>query len=317
MSFDTLTLSGGGSKGMIQLGVLHHAWELGLLKDVTIYSGTSIGSVICLLLSIGYTPLDIFQESLNDTTLSNQIINIKRLFSERGLITLDPFMAKISTLVRKKLGFIPTLAEFQNKTGKSIYISVTNTETDEAEYICSSTHGDLNIIDAVTMSCSIPIIFPPKLYKGVYYVDGALTDNLPITPVICRIDKLTEHNLDSSIEENAIKNIGVRKSNILAIEILRKDSITTNKTTDILSYIYKLLNIPINKMQRLQTFDALSKASVKKITIYWDPNRETDISDINGKQAADTTKANDILELNLTEDKKMEMFTFGYREVKF
>jgi len=303
MQYDTLVVSGGGSKGMILLGILHHIWEFGLLKNIDLYSGSSVGSVIITLLSLGYTPLDIFQDSLIDISLSKQHINIKRLLYERGLITLDPFLERISILIKKKIGFIPTLAELESKTSKTLYISVTNTETDDTEYLCSCTHSSLSIIDAIAMSCSIPLIFPPKLYKGVYYVDGGLSDNLPITPVILRMDKTPSVEKDTS-EGVRLKDPLLRKSNILAIEVLRKDTITTSNTSNILSYIYKLLNIPVNKMQKLQNIDALSKAVVKKITVYWDSNRNSSL----------VGESNDILELDLSEEKKIEMFTFGYKE---
>ena len=38
-----------------------------------------------------------------------------------------------------------------------------------------------SIVDAVTASCSIPIIFNPVLINGVHYVDGGLFHNFPVS----------------------------------------------------------------------------------------------------------------------------------------
>jgi len=276
---DTLVLSGGGSKGIIQLGILHHAWELNILNNISVYSGTSIGSVIATLMVCGYSPMDIFQEVLADQSLSNQAPNLKKLFGEYGLISLTPFVDKIGIMIKKKLGFIPTMDELHQKTGKTLVINVTNTITCDAEYIRHNTHPSLLITKVLTASCAMPVIFPPVKINDIDYVDGALTDNLPISPVIMRMDA------------------SITRSKILAIEVLRKDT----APSDILSYIYKLINIPVNKMQRLVNADVETKGDIRKVTIYWDVTRAS-------------TGSNDVLELKLTDDKKMEMFTFGYQK---
>lgn len=51
---DTIVLSGGGIKGIGQLGALHYCREKGYLDmlRVNTLAGTSIGSIICLLLCL-------------------------------------------------------------------------------------------------------------------------------------------------------------------------------------------------------------------------------------------------------------------------
>jgi predicted acylesterase/phospholipase RssA len=62
--FKGLCISSGGMKGLYYLGVLDYYYEKKLLDNVKYYAGTSIGSLICLLLIIGYTPKEIFQNIL-------------------------------------------------------------------------------------------------------------------------------------------------------------------------------------------------------------------------------------------------------------
>jgi hypothetical protein len=57
--YDTLVLSGGSSKGIIILGALQYLIDNYLISNIETYIGTSVGSIICYLLLIGYTPIEI------------------------------------------------------------------------------------------------------------------------------------------------------------------------------------------------------------------------------------------------------------------
>ena len=57
----TLVLSGGGLKGIAILGLLQKLYKTGKLNNFDKFIGTSVGSIISLLLSIGYTPLEIYE----------------------------------------------------------------------------------------------------------------------------------------------------------------------------------------------------------------------------------------------------------------
>ena len=50
--FTRLVLSGGGSKGLAMLGALHYIHENNGLDSINEYWGTSVGSIIILLLSV-------------------------------------------------------------------------------------------------------------------------------------------------------------------------------------------------------------------------------------------------------------------------
>ena len=49
-----ISLSSGAARGIYQLGALHAAECKQFLKDVKYYIGTSIGSMIALLLAVGW-----------------------------------------------------------------------------------------------------------------------------------------------------------------------------------------------------------------------------------------------------------------------
>ena len=57
--FDTLVIAGGSSKGIVTLGALQYLYDNNIGKNINTYIGTSSGSIICFLLIIGYTPIEI------------------------------------------------------------------------------------------------------------------------------------------------------------------------------------------------------------------------------------------------------------------
>jgi len=49
-----LVISGGGISGIGILGILKYCFDLNILNDIGTYVGTSVGSIIALLLIIDY-----------------------------------------------------------------------------------------------------------------------------------------------------------------------------------------------------------------------------------------------------------------------
>jgi|688.fasta_scaffold09444_13 predicted acylesterase/phospholipase RssA len=179
--FDSIVLSGGGSNGIIILGALHYYFDIGLLqlKDIKEYAGASIGSVICLLLVCGYTPLEIFKEIqiVQDFFGIKESMNIIQNIKNMGIISIDKFIDKIQNLVVRKLGQIYSLKKLYEVTGKKLYVSATDiTNIREIKY---SYLSDISCLDAVKHSCNIPIIFHRIKYKNNYIVDGGVANNYP------------------------------------------------------------------------------------------------------------------------------------------
>lgn len=228
--FEKVTLSGGGLKGIIQLGVLHYYYEKGLYdqKVVHTYSGTSIGSVIDLLLICGYTPMEIFSQVYTTDKFfkSEDCQSPWNIIQQRGLMSIDNFIKKIADLVEKKMGFIPTLKQLQEKTGKTLKVAVSNMTKVEVEYFSPETHPDLSSLEAVKMSSSLPLIFQKTSYNGNCYVDGGLADGFPI------------HLIDDG------------KSLILGVVVYGVDRSLKDDT--LIGYIYRLINLPINTITKLR-----------------------------------------------------------------
>lgn len=173
----TLVLSGGGIKGIAMLGLLQRLYKDGKLNNITKYIGTSVGSIICLLLSLGFTPLEIYNMS---NKLNINLSSIKDMISEYGIISTSTVSDIMRSEIKNKIGYIPTLIDHYKMTNKH-YISVTtNLSKNRIEYIDYVNHPNIDCVLACEMSFSVPFVFKCVRYNNDIYVDGGLLDNFAI-----------------------------------------------------------------------------------------------------------------------------------------
>jgi len=59
-----------------------------------------------------------------------------------------------------------------------LFVAATNLNTGEVEYF-----NEGGLIEIVLASSSIPVLFKPQKINNTLYVDGGLTNNLPIEPI--------------------------------------------------------------------------------------------------------------------------------------
>lgn len=203
-----LALSGGGAKGAAHIGVLQAFKEENIQIDYI--SGTSMGSLVASLYSVGYTPNEIlnlvtsyFGEILNNDKKSylrilNTMVNATTPVSgiangyklERILNTyfLNKGISNISSI--PKAIAIPSVDLI---TGKLIYFLNRNIDNsrfkedielenlyqeslEECVYEYSS-----SISHIVKSSCSFPGLFEPEIYKNYMLVDGGIRKNVPVS----------------------------------------------------------------------------------------------------------------------------------------
>lgn len=183
-NYEIVVLSGGADKGLLTLGALQYYYENKKYnpEKVHTYVGTSIGSAINLLLVCGYTPIEIFTEiyKTDNFFTIDDYNNIKGIINYMGLMTIKNFALRIRKLVESKLGFIPTLEELYEMTNKVIIITVSNITKMKCEYYSYKTKPNLSCVDAVKLSCNLPLIFQRIKYQNNFICDGGLMDNFPI-----------------------------------------------------------------------------------------------------------------------------------------
>src|SRR5271156_5786165 len=102
-NFDTLVLSGGGIKGLAILGALHYVHDqLKVFTNFKNYVGTSIGSIICYLLIIGYTPLELLLYFFSTRFDEDLTFNMINFFKGDGAVSFSLIETHLITLTKNK-----------------------------------------------------------------------------------------------------------------------------------------------------------------------------------------------------------------------
>lgn len=260
-----LVLSGGGAKGAAHIGVLKVLEEYKIPIDFIV--GTSAGSIIGAMYSVGYSPdeiektiLDMNFFSLMNNNKDRNLRNIEdKLINERY-----PFKVNIDKDMNLSLpmGFL---------NGESIYLQLksifsraenikdfdnfpipyraitTNLNNGEKTVISS---GDLAF--ATFKSMAIPSFLEPVQDGKNYYVDGGVTSNLPV-------DTAINMGADIVIAVDIGANSSKIDSNSNVIAVLDKISTYNgNKNTEFQKKIADILIVPNVKEHNTIDFSNLS-----------------------------------------------------------
>ena len=221
----------GGIKGLLEAGGINVFWIRNQLDELTHYAGSSAGSMICYLLIIGYEPIDVLR-ILCSSDLSSKFstINFMNLSTLFGLYPNSILKNKLEEITMLKIGYFPTFKQLYEKMGK--YFIVTNyclseTNISDRKIYCSpETTPDMNVIDSIVISCSLPIIFQKATMNNKTYIDGAFTSKFPI---------------------NALQNSMPANSSILGIFLCDQQSNMDN----FFGYMTELLSVSLREQNEL------------------------------------------------------------------
>lgn len=164
-----VALSGGGARGLAHAGALKAIEEAELKIDVI--AGVSAGSIAAVMYAAGLRPTEIMARF--DKRSVRDFVELRP--RRGGLFGMSGFGKMLSGAIGsyKNLEDLPV----------PVYVGV----TDFDEGVPREFHTG-PIIERVTASCSIPIVFKPVEIDGVKYVDGGVLRNHPawIIRPICR-----------------------------------------------------------------------------------------------------------------------------------
>jgi NTE family protein len=182
-----LALSGGGARGFAHLGALKALEELSLTFDVI--SGTSAGSIVGALYASGYKPQEIY------TIISGAglLKSVRPAWSWTGLLSLDGFRELL-------LKYLPK----NSFEGLNIPLTIAATELHQGKVIYFS-EGEL--ITPIIASSSIPALFNPVSFNGSIFIDGGITDNFPVRPLVGNCDFIIGIHTNPIGQKLDIKNV--------------------------------------------------------------------------------------------------------------
>ena len=179
----TILLAGpSGPKAFLINGAIKRLYEeKDFLSDVKHFVGVSAGAATTLLLVIGYT-IDEIIEMCMDLSIIEDIanINLDEAREKLGLIKNQTIEKKLTEAISKKIGFIPTLKQLYCITGLEWTAVAFNVDKIKGQFFNKDNHPDMSVLELVMMSMCVPGLIQPRKYNGDNFLDGAITQPLPI-----------------------------------------------------------------------------------------------------------------------------------------
>jgi predicted acylesterase/phospholipase RssA len=216
MTIKHLVIPGGGPTGFQALGALQHLeisgfWNINDIK--TIYA-TSAGAIISILLAMKFD-----WEWINDYLIlrpwhETYNVNISQIFeaySKKGIFdrsVIDIFYKPFFDA--KDLTLAMTMREFYEYFGIELHLFSLELNSFEIIEITYKTFPDIPVIQAVHMSCAIPMVITPVCFDNKCFVDGGVVSNYPIKFCIENEKNLDEifgiQNIYSNYGNNIVNN---------------------------------------------------------------------------------------------------------------
>ena len=176
-------LSGGGSRGALQVGALHALYETGLQPDLLV--GTSIGAVNSTFLALkGFSESAL--EGLDEAW--RQVAELDLLPANYIRLTVRAMLRRSSNSPSHRIrdffvsqGITPELRFGDLQHTRLVVIS---SDLNSGQPVLHGENPDDKVLDALLLSTALPPWVMPVKKQGRYLMDGGLLSNLPIKPAL-------------------------------------------------------------------------------------------------------------------------------------
>jgi NTE family protein len=226
-----LVISGGSIWGLSAFGIIYEAISCGFLNtdDIVSIYGTSVGSVVGLIISLKIDHNIIKDFLINrpcEILYKKSMCSVLEVFDRKGLIQHNFFIDFFSPLLKSvDLEMNITMKELYDYNGIEFHIYVTELNSFKLVDISYKTHPDWEVLEAISASCSIPLLFSPLIKDNKCYIDGGFFLNYPISKCIENVENRDE-----------------------IFGILLGGDYTINSSINSESNIFDLLNVLLNRI---------------------------------------------------------------------
>lgn len=219
-----LVLAGGGSRGAYQIGVWRALVELGIDKHIQVVSGTSIGALNTILFLQGDFKLaeDIWSKITKDKILpiDDKELGLKGILFNLGAKNIAfikkyiPKVVKAGTISREGLDEILEKVDLSiiRESKVKAYAACTVIPELKAEYFNLNDHSVEDIKKIIHATSAVPMIYDSQSIENINYLDGAITDNVPIQPVYgegCDVIIVVHLSNDSLVDRCMFPNTNI------------------------------------------------------------------------------------------------------------
>jgi predicted acylesterase/phospholipase RssA len=186
MPIKHLVLSGGGPTMVQTLGAIQHLEEQQFIKksDIESIYGTSAGMLVGTLLCLNFD-----WETINDYIIKRpwqdvfkiQVQHIFDAYTKRGIFDVAVIKKCLKPLFdAKDISLSVTLEEFYEYSKIDMHFFTFEVNEFELLDISHTTHPNVTVVEAILMTCSIPVLITPFLQDGKCYIDGGIVCNYPL-----------------------------------------------------------------------------------------------------------------------------------------
>jgi NTE family protein len=168
-------LSGGANLGSIHVGMLQALLEAGIKPDVIV--GTSIGSV-----NAAYLAADPSLEQVDRLrefwcgVRARDIFPLNPLHNARALFRQGAFFSP-----HRWRNYLADRLPYRNIEESAVPLRITATDYDEGRSVVFDSGP---AVEAILASTALPGIFPPHRIGDRFYLDGAISEQLPLKVAI-------------------------------------------------------------------------------------------------------------------------------------
>lgn len=201
-----ILLSGGGIRGLAHIGALQELQKRGFLAFVKEWAGVSAGSILALMLVLGYTLTELknFCEQFDFTNIVD-LDDAPSMVINFGLDTGERMKRLLEALLKEK-GYPVNLTfeELANRKRPNLRIFATDLNKGEIVVFSIDKSPQFKVVDAVRASSSLPVYFQPVVdtFTGNILVDGGVISNYPFL-------YLTEKEKEETLGLNLKKKVEI------------------------------------------------------------------------------------------------------------
>ena len=186
MTIKHLVISGGGPSMIQVLGAIQHLEEKEYisLKNIETIYGTSAGAIVGVLLCLGFD-----WETINDYIIKRpwhdvfpiKVQSILEAYSKKGIFNISTIEKCFKPLLdAKDISMNINLEEFFNLSHIELHLFSFEINEYKIHDISYMTHPKLSLLQAIHMTCSLPILVTPVCIDDKFYIDGGIVCNYPL-----------------------------------------------------------------------------------------------------------------------------------------
>ena len=211
MTIKHLVISGGGPIMIQILGAIQKLEEKQFLnmKQIESIYATSAGAIVGVLICLKYD-----WETINDYIIKRpwqdvfaiKVENIFDAYTKKGLFDKNIIEKCFKPLLdAKDISMNITLEEFYNFSQIELHLFSFEINEFKIQDISYLTHPTLTLLNAIQMTCAIPVLVSPVCIEDKCFIDGGMTSNYPLTYCIAS-GKITDEILGFKNKYKDTKN---------------------------------------------------------------------------------------------------------------